>query len=191
MPSVIPFRRPPARRKSGRGREKGGAQERSALGFPLIVAALFLGVFTAVFAWDGQSPEGQAATPGSAQAGSPSGTAITAMFNPCLGGSRMTCVVDGDTIWAEGTKIRMADYNTPETGSPGCDAERELGERATSRLTELLNSGEVTLHAEGGRDTDQYGRALRVVKVDGRSVGDTLVAEGLAHEWEGYRREWC
>ena len=179
MPNVTRFRRPSQRRASS---------GRSSLGFPLIVAALFLGVFTAVFVWDGESPESRAAVPVTA---APSGTAVTAIFNPCLGGSRVTCVVDGDTIWAEGTKIRMADYNTPETGSPGCDAERELGERATSRLTQLLNSGEVTLHAAGGRDTDQYGRALRVVKVDGRSVGDTLVSEGLAHEWEGYRQGWC
>ena len=36
---------------------------------------------------------------------------------------RQTCVVDGDTIWLEGAKIRIADIDTPELYSPQCDAE--------------------------------------------------------------------
>ena len=181
MGSVLPFRR----QYRYRARR---------LPFPILVAAVFGGVFTAVFLWDGDLPTGKAATLGDiAGVGAPvsSGTPVAAKFGPCLGGDRFTCVVDGDTIWANGTKIRMADYNTPETSSPGCARERALGDRATGRLTQLLNSGAVTVHGSGTRDTDQYGRALRVVKVDGVSVGETLVAEGLAHEWEGYRRDWC
>jgi endonuclease YncB( thermonuclease family) len=41
------------------------------------------------------------------------------------------------------------------------------------------------------RDEDQYGRKLRIIKRDGRSVGDTLIAEGLARRWDGARRSWC
>ena len=112
-------------------------------------------------------------------------------FARCGGGARAACVVDGDTIWFDGAKIRMADYNTPEVSEPGCARERALGERATARLVQLLNSGAVAAHSAGGRDRDRYGRLLRVVTVDGASVGDTLVAEGLAHPWEGRRRDWC
>ena len=36
-----------------------------------------------------------------------------------------------------------------------------------------------------------YGRKLRVVMRDGKSVGQTLVTEGLAEEWTGRRRNWC
>ncbi len=31
---------------------------------------------------------------------------------------RRTCVVDGDTIWLEGVKIRIADIDTPEISQP-------------------------------------------------------------------------
>ena len=62
-------------------------------------------------------------------------------FAECGNGLRMNCVVDGDTIWATGEKIRLADIDAPEVFSPGCDWERVLGERATHRLTELLNEG--------------------------------------------------
>jgi endonuclease YncB( thermonuclease family) len=42
-----------------------------------------------------------------------------------------------------------------------------------------------------GRDVDRYGRKLRVVVRDGRSLGDQLVAEGLARTWTGRREPWC
>ena len=42
-----------------------------------------------------------------------------------------------------------------------------------------------------GRETDRYGRALRVVKRGGRSLGAQLVSEGLAEPWRGRRSDWC
>ena len=42
-----------------------------------------------------------------------------------------------------------------------------------------------------GRDADRYGRKLRIVAVDGASVGETLVAEGLARWYGSGRRSWC
>jgi len=41
------------------------------------------------------------------------------------------------------------------------------------------------------RDEDRYGRKLRIVKVDGRSVGKQLVNAGLARWYRGGRRPWC
>ena len=155
MTRIVPFRRPLQ-------------QQRSPIGFILIVVAVFLGAFSAVFFWDGGGRSGSAATFAESAA---AGTRITGSFARCGDGQRITCVVDGDTIWANGIKIRMADFNTPEIGNLGCEAERRLGQRATVRLTTLLNS--------------------REVRVDGRSIGDTLVEEGLAHEWKGYQRNWC
>jgi endonuclease YncB( thermonuclease family) len=43
----------------------------------------------------------------------------------------------------------------------------------------------------GGRDEDRYGRKLRIVTRGGRSLGDVLVAEGLARTWTGRREPWC
>ncbi len=102
-----------------------------------------------------------------------------------------TCVVDGDTIWLEGAKIRIADIDTPEISSPKCDAEYERGIRARDRLVVLLNEGEFELRPIGNRDEDQYGRKLRVILRSGRSLGDQLVSENLARTWTGRRESWC
>jgi endonuclease YncB( thermonuclease family) len=54
-----------------------------------------------------------------------------------------------------------------------------------------VNGGAVSLRPVGDRDADSYGRKLRLVLVDGRSVGDTLVGEGLARFYGGGKRPWC
>ncbi len=111
-------------------------------------------------------------------------------FAFCHTGGGYNCVVDGDTIWLEGTKIRIADIDTPETHNYRCQSEKELGDRATVRLREILESGTITLRSIG-RDEDRYGRKLRIILVDGVSVGQILVDEGLARWYEGGRRPWC
>jgi endonuclease YncB( thermonuclease family) len=151
--------------------------------FTAILAAVPFAAFCAVFFWNG--------TPQAAALPVPSASDTeTAQFGQCIGGHRVTCVVDGDTFWYSAVKIRIADINTPETSSPGCAHEAELGHRATLRLTELLNAGPFSLWP-ADRAYDKYGRRLLVVKRGGRSLGDTLVAEGLAERWQGYRRNWC
>jgi micrococcal nuclease len=119
-----------------------------------------------------------------------SAPAITASFPICGSGTRVTCVVDGDTFWLDGLKYRIADIDTPEVSQPQCAAEKVLGDRATRRLAELLNAGPFTL-ARADRDEDRYGRKLRVVYRDGASLGDNLIAEGLAHRWDGGKHPWC
>lgn len=111
-------------------------------------------------------------------------------FAICTGGHRVNCVVDGDTFWLEGTKIRIADFNTPEIGRPSCATEAALGRRATGRLLDLLKAGPFQL-ATIDRDEDVYGRKLRIVTRNGQSIGDILVSEGLAHYWHGHRESWC
>ncbi|WP_240700159.1 thermonuclease family protein [Sphingomonas gei] len=111
-------------------------------------------------------------------------------FGLCHSGGGRDCVVDGDTFWIDGEKIRIADIDTPETHPPRCALEAELGAQATRRLRALLSAGPITL-AMADRDTDRYGRKLRVVLRGGESLGGMLVAEGLARPWEGRRRPWC
>lgn len=113
-----------------------------------------------------------------------------ASFARCGSGPRYNCVVDGDTFWYRGEKIRIADINTPEVSEPHCPAEARLGARATQRLAQLLNAGPFTLE-RSDPDTDRYGRALRIVTRNGESLGQVLVEEGLAERWKGYRRNWC
>lgn len=100
-------------------------------------------------------------------------------------------MIDGDTIEYNGERVRMVDYDTPEISEPRCASEYDLGQKAKFRLLEILNSGTVDVRTSGARDTDRYGRKLRLVLVDGRSVGDILISEGLASRWEGRRHDWC
>jgi hypothetical protein len=111
-------------------------------------------------------------------------------FSFCHTGGGFNCVVDGDTIWLKGEKIRVADIDAPETHDYRCASEKALGDRATRRLHDLLEAGPITLQSID-RDEDRYGRKLRIVLVNGESVGDTLVSEGLARYYGKGRRPWC
>jgi micrococcal nuclease len=89
-----------------------------------------------------------------------------------------------------GIKIRLEDIDAPEVFSPKCSSEAKLGRRAAERLLRLMNAGPFQL-VGGARDEDRYGRKLRTITRNGRSVGAALVAEGLARRWDGGRRSWC
>ena len=115
---------------------------------------------------------------------------VRASFHQCKWVGGTNCVVDGDTLYLEGQKIRIAGIDAPETHDYGCPEELALGDRATDRLQQLLNGGAVTLSSID-RDEDVYGRKLREVAVDGSDVGDTLISEGLARAYGGGRRSWC
>lgn len=112
-------------------------------------------------------------------------------YRRCVGSVRVNCIVDGDTFWSGGVKIRVADIDTPEVSEPRCAAEKALGDRATARFMELVNAGPFQMQTWPGRDADKYGRKLRVLVRDGRSLGDMLVSEGLARTWTGRRQPWC
>ncbi|ACM39480.1 MULTISPECIES: thermonuclease family protein [Rhizobium/Agrobacterium group] len=110
--------------------------------------------------------------------------ALSAPFSICGEGRRMNCVVDGDTFWFKGEKIRIADIDTPELSPARCTAERVKGEAAKARILALLNAGPFSM-STGLRDEDRYGRKLRTVSRKGQSFGEIFVGEGLA------RRSWC
>ena len=112
-------------------------------------------------------------------------------FGACKWGGGTNCVVDGDTIYLAGQKIRIAGIDAPETHDFRCASELDLGERAASRLQALLNSGGAVTLTSIDRDEDKYGRKLRNVAVSGADVGEALVSEGLAREYAGGRRSWC
>lgn len=99
-------------------------------------------------------------------------------------------VTDGDTIHVEGESngTRLVGYNAPEVFSPRCTFEKELGDRATDRLKELVAAGPVELTRVScacepgteGTDRCNYGRSCAVLYAGGRNVSNILVGEGLA-----------
>ena len=108
-------------------------------------------------------------------------------------------IIDGDTFALGDETIRLADIDTPELDGK-CDAERNLARIAGARLAALLSSHPWAIRRErtgkGEIRTDRYRRTLAVLLTpapDGTlvSIGQILVAEGLAVPWEGRRHDWC
>ena len=119
------------------------------------------------------------------------GKPVSARFTICGHAKRIDCMVDGDTFWMAGTKIRIADIDTPETHPPRCAREGRLGQAATVKMQALLNAGPFTL-TPIKRDVDRYGRKLRIVERNGESLGAVLVRHGLARRYGGGKRSpWC
>lgn len=120
-------------------------------------------------------------------------TAATASTNtpPCV----VVRVVDGDTVdldcLGEGRfRARLMGYDTPETHNPRCSAEAVHGRAATLRLRTMVANAR-RIDATLGR-WDRYERRLVQLSVDGRDVGQRLIAEGLALPYDGGRRpDWC
>ena len=96
--------------------------------------------------------------------------------------AKLDRVVDGDTAYliidgvSENTRFLLID--TPETKSPR-SCVQPYGKEASQRLEELLKSGEITIEYDGPK-RDKYDRLLVHVFVDGVSVQETLLEEGLA-----------
>lgn len=169
-----------ARAARFRARDK----RRVGFGIAMLWAAAFLGVAALVAL---ALPSVNAIIPQT-----PAGAAEIVFINlpMCQSGRGSDCIIDGDTFRLDGQSIRIADIDTPETRDYACDGERAQGELATRRMRDLLNAAPFELMPYA-RDTDQYGRKLRIVTRGGQSLGQVLVAEGLARPWDGARHSWC
>ena len=100
-------------------------------------------------------------------------------------------IIDGDTINIPGftPNVRLVGFNTPETWRASCTAERQVGERATARLSQLVrNAASIEFERVAcscrpgteGTDRCNFGRLCGSLFVDGQDVGQTLIGEGLA-----------
>jgi endonuclease YncB( thermonuclease family) len=99
-------------------------------------------------------------------------------------------VIDGDTIRIFNVQpnVRLVGFNAPETRRARCDAERELGDRATRRVRDLVRAGNLDYEpiacscptGTEGTTACNYGRDCGTLKANGRDVGAILIEEGLA-----------
>jgi endonuclease YncB( thermonuclease family) len=114
-------------------------------------------------------------------------------------------VLDGDTIRIVGETFRLVGFDAPETYRARCPSERELGNRATFRLRQLVAGGGLDLErvtcsclmgTEGTRRSN-YSRSCGTLKARGQDVGAMLIAEGLARTYVcgrtscPSRESWC
>jgi micrococcal nuclease len=120
-----------------------------------------------------------AGTAGAGPAGGPE-----ASYTPGPGASqaRVVRVVDGDTIIApvdgREQRVRYIGVNTPESVDPRREVQC-FGKEAAARNAELVRGQTVSLEKDVS-ETDQYGRLLRYVSVDGRLINAALIREGYA-----------
>jgi micrococcal nuclease len=115
--------------------------------------------------------------------------ALSADFPICGSGPRITCVVDGDTVWVNRAKYRLEGIDTPEKGALAkCMQEGLQAIEATKRLAEILSMHQFAIEATG---MDRYGRVLAHFHIGHTTAGQMLVAEGLARPWRGHREKWC
>lgn len=98
-------------------------------------------------------------------------------------------VIDGDTLKLDGETIRIENIDTPEIFSAKCEEERRLGERARGFLEGAVTFGAIEVVRMPRKD--KYKRTLARIVIDGRDVGEALVAQGLARKWTGRREPWC
>lgn len=105
----------------------------------------------------------------------------------CSSGKRVSCVVDGDTFWFNGTKYRLKDIDTPEVDGT-CREEKRLAANATRALSLFLSKGEMKLRTYG---TGHFGRTLVNVSVGGQDAGTHLLQRRLARHWPDGHKFWC
>ena len=115
---------------------------------------------------------------------------VVQRFARCGATDAFACVVDGDSFRLGKRRIRIRGIDAPEREG-ACPAETALAEKSTARLAELLNAGPFIMTTVGGDERDQYGRELRVLTRDRRSIGEAMVAAGLAHDYDGQKSAWC
>jgi endonuclease YncB( thermonuclease family) len=99
-------------------------------------------------------------------------------------------VVDGDTIRIDRQKpdIQLLGFDAPDIRGARCDAEIDLGTKTARRLRALVGEGSldfsfVNCPCRPGTEGTAYctrGRRCGVLKVNGRDVAETLIAEKLA-----------
>ncbi len=111
------------------------------------------------------------------------------------GECRILRVVDGDTLSLicpeEGMQsARLLGFDTPEKYSPKCLGEFLAAERASWHLRALIQGADrLSLTQEG---TDQYGRALVRLELDGVDVARLMIRAGHARQYGGgLRGGWC
>lgn len=111
-------------------------------------------------------------------------------------------VVDGDTLHdnMRNTDYRVFGIDTPETMHAKCDAERVLGKAAAERVEALVGAAREVAALPGwdprGRDRwprDGFGRRIAIIELDGVSLAETLLAEGIARPWKPGQSaiDWC
>jgi micrococcal nuclease len=130
---------------------------------------------------------------------------VTSIANASPVSSGQIEVLDGDTIRIAGETFRLVGFDAPETYRARCPSEREVGNRATFRLRQLvaqagLEFERVPCACRAGMEGTprcNYGRSCGLLRARGQDVGALLITEGLARVYVcgrtscPAREPWC
>ena len=111
------------------------------------------------------NPDSLEPGPGGGNEGICAGTA------ECLEGE-VTKIVDGDTLYIEGVKIRLALVDTPESGEAGYHEAKDFVEGLCPEGSQAVAD------QDDWQLEDQYGRMLAVVYCDGKNLNHELLDHG-------------
>ena len=116
---------------------------------------------------------------------------------------RVVSVYDGDTLrvdlacyqplFCSNMPIRIRGIDTPEIRGK-CEREKQQARQARDALKGLIEQAskegrEVVL---GSPERGKYFRLIADIKIDGLSIGPTLIKKGFARPYEGgTRSDWC
>lgn len=85
---------------------------------------------------------------------------------------------------------RLLGFDTPEKYAPKCLGEFLAAERASWHLRALIQRADRMVLVHQG--TDQYGRALVRLEIDGVDVARLMIRGGHARQYGGgLRGSWC
>lgn len=89
--------------------------------------------------------------------------------------SKVTAIVDGDTIAVDGSMVRLIGIDTPERGQCGY-------EEAKANVARIAPIGSVVqlFTSPGTDDKDKYSRLLRYVQTERADLGMSQITAGLA-----------
>jgi micrococcal nuclease len=123
---------------------------------------------------------------------------VNAVMKPVAseqGTCRIIRVIDGDTVSMicpeDGMmSARLLGFDTPEKYAPRCLAEFVAAEKASWALRTLIQKADrISLTQDG---TDQYGRALIRLELDGVDAARLMIRSGHARTYGGgLRGSWC
>jgi len=97
-------------------------------------------------------------------------------------------IVDGDTLAADGSRLRLVGLDAPERGQSCGEGEKvwACGEAARTLLQDMLAGRQVQCR---GHRRDRYGRLLVTCRAGGTDPAAALVRRGLAVSTGGYDTE--
>ncbi|RAK56435.1 thermonuclease family protein [Phenylobacterium deserti] len=97
----------------------------------------------------------------------------------------------GDALMINGKHVRLANAEAPlRTPYARCWAESIAGREARKRAADLATAAnEIDIQSTG--KTDEYGRTIAKVLLDGLDLGDSLVQDGYAVRPGAEPFDWC